>query len=351
MQDTPARSGISRSTRLLVAFVALLLIALVLIIVWPVGAADPVWMAQFQDDVQFSIQMVSPFVFVGFLGGLIGVAELTSTFKVYPREALLTRWAWVLILANAGAAVTAMLILRATMPQMNLATEILAVGLGFQAIIRTRFVLAKQVGAGNGGEVAVNLGWLYDQFSNLARRQIDLELMNNRRTAVIRLLEYYPTLAELYDIALYTITARETLTAEEEQNRLAEMEKLIDPKAPEHFAKTSVALMILENGGQAYVDLLLAQAMNSMAAPLPPPRQDSLVRRLVDNYDLDSLVTLADSVTENEAIRTYVRDAAKPDDATGMAEQKATIAHFLVQQVGAETISQATQRPPEQSHP
>jgi hypothetical protein len=341
MQADTARPGISHSTKLLVALLLLFLGALIIFVVWPIGEAAPAWMGQFQSSTRYSVGIVGPFLFVAFLGGIIGVAELTSTFKTYPREALLTRWAWVLILANAVAAAVAMLILRATMPRMNLITEILAVGLGFQAIIRTRFVLAKQVGADNSGEVALNLGWLYDQFSNLARRQIDLELMNNRRTAVIRMIQYYPTLAELYDIALYTITARETFTLAEEEAKRAELEKLIDPKAPEKFAKTSVALMILENGGQAYVDLLLTQAMThpGTAVPIPaPPRQEAVVRQLVDNYDVEGLVTLTDQLTKDNAIRDYVRAAAKPEAAISVAEQKATIAHFLTQQVGTEAL-------------
>src|SRR5690606_13607258 len=131
----------------------------------------------------------------------------------------------------------------------------------------------------------LNLGWLYDQFQNLARTQIDLELMNKRRTAVTRLLEYYPSLAELYDIAWYTITARATLTREQEEQRKADLDKLFDPKAPENFAKSSIALMILENGGQAYVELLLTQAMQMLSPEAMALKKsssgDNLVRELV----------------------------------------------------------------------
>ncbi|HRQ37186.1 MAG TPA: hypothetical protein PLD25_04630 [Chloroflexota bacterium] len=340
----PASAG--RSTKVLLWLVVILSITIVILLAWPVGPAAPVWMGPFQDSLRQFTAVIAPFLVIGFVGGLIGVAELVSTFKTYPREALLTRWAWVLIFANVFSAIAALLILRATMSPMSFLMEFLIVAFGFQGIIRTRFVLAKQVGADKDGEVAINLGWLYDQFSNLARRQIDLELMNNRRTAVTRLLHYYPTLRELYDIALYTITARETLTAEEEQAKLDELEKLIDPKAPEHFAKTSIALMILENGGQSYVNLLLDQAMNQpdtavATAAAPPARQDTLIRRLVEGYDLESLVALTNQLTNDEATQNYVREAAKPNTGVSQAEQKATIAHFLIQQIGADAISRA----------
>ena len=121
------------------------------------------------------------------------------------------------------------------------------------------------------------------------------------------------------------------------------------PKAPEHFAKTSIALIILENGGQSYVNLLLDQAMNvpdtavaATPAAAPTARQDTVVRRLVENYDLEGLVALTDQLTSDEAIQSYVREAAKPNPAISQAEQKATIAHFLLQQIGAETINRVT---------
>lgn len=346
MTENIPSSPVSHSTKALLFLVIFLSILLVVLLVWPIDPAAPAWTELFQQSLRQFTAVIAPYLVIGSVGGLIGVAELVSTFKTYPREALLTRWAWVLIFANVFAAIGALLILRVTAPPMSFLMEFLLVAFGFQGIIRTRFVLAKQVGTDNDGEVAVNIGWLYDQFSNLARRQIDLELMNNRRTAVTRLLQYYPTLAELYDIALYTITARETLTAAEEENKLAELEKLIDPKAPEHFAKTTVALMILENGGQSYVNLLLDQAMNQAQMPLAPAaaparlNQDAILRRVVEGYDLDGLVALTNQLTDNEAIRTYVREAAKPDPAIGQAEQKATIAHFLLQQIGGEAISQ-----------
>lgn len=341
--ETVDSPSINRSTKILGILVVLLLLLIIFFMIWPLTENAPIWMNQYQQSLQYAMAVLSPYIFVGLLGGTIGVAEITSTFQTYPREAFRTQWAWILVGVNAVAAMIALLILRATTPQMDLMLQIIAVGIGFQAIIRTRFVLAKQVGAGGEDEVAVNLGWLYDQFSNLARRQIDLELMNNRRTAVTQLIQYYPTLAELYDIALYTITARETLTPQEEEDKLEELERLIDPKAPEHFAKTSVALTILENGGQAYVNLLLNQAMDADSAPSQPaqPTADKMVRQLVANFDIEELVALTEKLTDDENIRNYVRGAAKADPAINLADQKATIAHFLVQQIGTRSISQA----------
>lgn len=302
------------------------------------------WVITLQTQLKAQFTALAPYLVVGVLGGMVGIAELTATFATYPREALQTRWARILIAVNMVAAVLALIIAQITMPDGNMVLQVIAVGVGFQALIRTRFVLAKQIGGdGNGqGEVSLNLGWLYDQFQNLCRTQIDLELMNNRRTAVTRLLEYYPSLTQLYDIAWYTIIARATLTPEEEKTRLAELEKLIDPKAPEQFARSSIALMILENGGQAYVDLLLDQAMHptAMSTGTAVLSANDLVRQITDKYSLEQLVGLSEQVSEVEEVKTWVVNAAKPDPATTEANQKAAIAHFLIKQVGQEKIQQ-----------
>jgi len=337
------RTQFTRRLKIFIALFLLILTALITIIVFPITETTPTWVEPLQTNVYGFMARISPYILVGLLGATVATAELVSTFQTYPREALRTRWAWVLIGVNVVAAMIALVVVRVTMTEMNPSLQILSVGVGFQAIIRTRFVLAKRIGDdGAEGEVALNLGWLYDQFQNLARTQIDLELMNNRRTAVTRLLDYYPSMAELYDIAWYTITSRATLTREQEEQRKADLEKLLDPKAPENFAKSSIALMILENGGQAYVELLLTQAMQGLSPEAmalgKPSSTDQLIWQLVENYSLPEMVTLAEKLCSSEKAIIYVREAAQPDPEANTANQKATIAHFLVQQIGVEPL-------------
>ncbi|MBK8901169.1 MAG: hypothetical protein IPM53_08300 [Anaerolineaceae bacterium] len=340
------RTHFTRGMKTAIFIFVLFLAILITIIVFPITETTPTWVAPLQENVYGFTARLAPYVLVGLLGATVAIAELVSTFQTYPREALRTRWAWILIGVNVVAAWIALIVVRVTMTAMNPTLQILSVGVGFQAIIRTRFVLAKRIGDdGDEGEVALNLGWLYDQFQNLARTQIDLELMNKRRTAVTRLLEYYPSMAELYDIAWYTITSRATLTREQEEQRKADLEKLLDPKAPENFAKSSIALMILENGGQAYVELLLTQAMQLLspeAMPMGQPANgDKLIWQLVEKYTLEELVALAEKVADSPKVVDYVKEAAKPDPAANTANQKATIAHFLVQQIGADPLQKA----------
>lgn len=347
--DLIPRTQLGRRAKALLLILGLLLLGFVIFLIFPTNnSALPAWVPDLQMRLWTVLDFLAPYVVVALLGGIVGLAELTATFQTYPREALRTRWAWILVGVNGIAAILALMIVQATMPQMNVVLQVLGVGIGFQAIIRTKFVLAKPVGqqanANGVGEVSVNLGWLYDQFQNLCRTQIDLELMNNRRTAVTRLIKYYPSLAELYDIAWYTVIARATLTEEEEQKRLDHLERLIDPKAPENFAKTSMALLILENGGQAYVELLLNQAMEGStpeAMPMEMATPEHLVRHMVESQTLNQLLEMAHRLTDNAEILNWIGEAAEPAPETSEASQKAAICHFLINQVGFEKVQQA----------
>jgi hypothetical protein len=350
MQTESWRLDMSRRAQFTLIFFALLILLLIIFLNFPVDVVNtPAWLAAFQLQLNALVYALIPYGVVGLLGAIVAIAELSSTFQTYPREALRTRWASVLVVINIVSAILALIITRITMPEMNPVLQVLAVGVGFQALIRTRFILAKPINGRGEGEISLNLGWLYDQFQNLCRTQIDLELMNNRRTAVTRLLEYYPSLAELYDIAWYTIIARATLSDDEEAARLAELEKLIDPKAPEQFARTSIALMVLENGGQAYVDLLLDQAMDmegDMADALPVPQAmttEKLVWELIESYSVDELVALTSRLTDDQRVCDWVKEAAAPDPGTSEANRKSAIAHFLVQQLSAEVLQNALQ--------
>lgn len=342
------RTEFSTASKVTLVLVLLLLLTLIVILNLPLealGATAGVVLVQAQ--LLTLVSQLSGYVVVGMLGAIVGIAELTAAFQTYPRAALRTRWARILIGVNVVAAILALGITRLTMPEMNQVLQVILVGFGFQSLIRTRFVLAKQIGpsANDDKDIAVNVGWIYDQFQTLCRTQIDLELMSNRRTAVTELIQHYPSLTELYDIAYYTVIARATLTAEEEETRLNQLEKLIDPSAPENLAKVNTALLILENGGPGYVNLLLDQAATTESVQsAATPSQERLVAMMMDRYSLDELVKLTDELTSSENVQTWVREAAKPEASTTMTNRKAAICHMLIQQAGLETVQRAMQQ-------
>ncbi len=420
-----------RSPGIWAGLVVLLLMAVAVFLTLPLAnlAVQP-WLAQWQRDLQNAFTQAGPLISVALLGAVVGLAEISSTFPNYPREALRTRWARILVLVNAVAAAAAYLIVSLYAVDASPILLVLGVGIGFQAIIRTRFTIAKQIGGSGEGDVSLNLGWLYDQFQNLCKTQIDLELMNDRQSAMNRLLLRF-SMGELYNIGRYTILARATLSPEEEKAKQTELDKLMAQNVPEDFAKASMALLILETGGQAYVDFLLSRTESEAPkapaitdaittitklaqryASLPDLYQitrhilewrsklapeekaarieeldhllnsetpldfkragmarllvengdaatinillsqaivnvseatspDNLVRRLVESYSLAQMVEFAERLTDAPDILEWVRKAAQPDPEVSAANQKAAIAHFLVQRLGVESVLKA----------
>lgn len=118
-----------------------------------------------QANLKGALLLLSPYLLVGALGAGVGLAELSSTFSEYPREAIATKWGQYLMWLNAIAAVGAYFIGRAYAPAgTDPVLLILTIGVGFPALIRTKFTLAKQFGGDGKDDLSINLGWLYDQF-------------------------------------------------------------------------------------------------------------------------------------------------------------------------------------------
>ena len=107
---------------------------------------------QLQTRIKDGLGSLTPFIAVGALGAAVGLAELTSTFEDYPREAIMTHWGQYLIWLNGGTAVLAFFITRFYAPaETNIFLLILMVGIGFPTLIRTNFTFAKQFGGDGKG--------------------------------------------------------------------------------------------------------------------------------------------------------------------------------------------------------
>jgi hypothetical protein len=138
----------------------------------------------------------------------------------------------------------------------------LAVGLGFPALIRTNFTLAKRlepgVEGGDGQALSINLGWLYDQFQNLARTQIDLALVLKRQALLRPLLEKYPALEDLVSIAHNIIQERALFS----QEQIGQMQEYVEgvkrnERLAEPVKRVTLARFILDVGGPGYVQELI----------------------------------------------------------------------------------------------
>ncbi len=291
-----------------------------------------------QTQAKAALVALAPYLMVGGLGAIVGLAELSKTFSDYPREAIAARWGQYLIWLNAIAAMFAFFVARLyAPPETNIVILILSVGFGFPALIRTKFTFAKELGGEDSADSSVNVGWLYEQFQYLCKKQIDLELMSYRRTQVDRLLGRFSTVQELYQTAVYTLNARATLTPEEEAAKLEELQKAIDPKLSADLARLNLGLLILELGGVSYVDLLTrAKGMGAAAAAGGVEVSVDAVVKELRALPLADLQTVALQALTAPEDQEKVKALSEPVPGIPDVTQRASVARYLVDRIGPE---------------
>lgn len=310
-----------------------------------------------------------PYLVVILLGVVVGLAELASTFPNYPMDAVISAWGLGLIALNGAMAAIVFAVVRFYAPETDLFLLVLAVGVGFQALIRTKFTLARQFSGTGGGDLSLNLGWLYEQFQSLCKTQIDQALMRRRQPIVRKLVESFPDKMALFNRAYYTIVARRTLTPEEEARQLDELTKrLTDPSLPPEVILMMLALHILETGGEEHAQVLI-EAASRRAPPVEAvakvpevvtaveaPDQETVIKNLAERLSLDALKGLALEVVEHKAAgsvrddwRDYVKGTAG-DTASPEPVRRTNLARFIVDKAGpafaAEKLAAIPQEPP-----
>lgn len=220
---------------------------------------------------------------------VVGIAEVVSTFSESPREAMLTGWAWGLVLLNGiAAALVLALVLLSPTARANSVLTALAVGIGLPTLIRTKFTVAKQFTGGEGGDLSLNLGWLYEQFQSLCKTQIDLRLMTFRHQLVQRLITRYPDEKTLFQLAQHTVLTRAGLTEEEREQRNTYLEETF-ARLPPETARVALALFILDTGGREYLEMLSA----APEQPSPQQLREALLAKFSDLASLTNVVRQA----------------------------------------------------------
>lgn len=272
------------------------------------------------------------------LGMAVGIAEVVSTFRDSPREAMSTGWAWALVLLN-GAAAAGVLALALLSPTVRNSPYLsaLAVGVGLPTLIRTKFTVAKQFAGGEGGDLSINLGWLYDQFQNLCKTQIDLRLMTFRHRLVQKLISRYADTKTLFQLAQHTVLTRSGLTDEQREEKISYLEKTFE-KLPSETARVAMALFILDTGGREYLEML------AVAPPQPSPqeRREALLAKFPDLQTLTDVVrrSIADaSVLSPEERQQRIKYVDAVLASADSEEQKrATLALLLLDVRGQEYV-------------
>jgi len=147
----------------------------------------------------------------------------------------------------------------------------LAVGLGLPTLMRTKFTVAKRLVGGEGegeGDLSINIGWLYEQFQNLCKTQIDLALIAHREKLLRGLVDKYPHSAQLVEIAHYVLQERALFTQEDVQRMQNYIEGIKSSTTiPEVAKRVTLARFILDTGGPGYVQELIRSEPSKPLGP------------------------------------------------------------------------------------
>lgn len=130
---------------------------------------------------------LGPYLLVAGLAAIWALAEILQTFPGDIRRALKTGWSLLLIGLNVGFAVAVYVLVEQLLPApVNPWLEALAVGVGWQALLRTRVNLLQPLNAEAGASVSISLADLYGRLQQFCREQIDQSLAVDRRRLLDR---------------------------------------------------------------------------------------------------------------------------------------------------------------------
>lgn len=119
-------------------------------------------------------------------------------------------------------------------------------------------ILRKELGSRRSKDLSVNLGWVYEQFQNLARTQIDLALVSKRQKLHRSLLERYREIKDLVEIAQNLIQERALLSPADVVKMQKYVEGIRDSQTlSDQVKRVTLARFILETGGPGYVQELV----------------------------------------------------------------------------------------------
>jgi len=129
---------------------------------------------------------LGPYLLVVALSFLWALTEILQTFRSDIRRALRSGWSALLIGVNVVFALFIFTLVRYLTPlSVNPYLLALGVGVGWQALLRTRINLLQPLDPGAGEAVSLSISDLYSRFQGFCREQIDRSLLSGR----VRLLE------------------------------------------------------------------------------------------------------------------------------------------------------------------
>ncbi len=137
--------------------------------------------------------VVGPYLLVVGLAAAWALAEILQTFSGDVPRAVRTWWSALLVGVNMAFALPVYAFARLLVPAEGTSWPLaLAVGVGWQALLRTRINLLQPLNPETGEAVAVSLASLYSRFQQFCRGQIDRTLAGERMNLLERALRLPP---------------------------------------------------------------------------------------------------------------------------------------------------------------
>lgn len=209
------------------------------------GLSVPLWAEGEPGGAAMLLHDFAPYALVVSFGAVIGIAEVIGAYPGFAAAALRTRWAAMLVLFNAGGTLLAysVAVAYSSGPDHPL-LRTLAVAVGFALVIRTRFVIARELDDPTGRKgIQVDFGWPYARLQELARQGMTRELLHNRRFAVHAILRQrrdWDGLARLADEAI-------RLSGSDQAARLdAELREIAATSGSDAVARARAAALVVD---------------------------------------------------------------------------------------------------------
>lgn len=228
------------------------------------GLSSSAWTLGLQPGAWGMLRGFAPYLLVLSIGTVIAIAEVVTTFPAFAAEALATRWAVLLVLFNGLGGMTVYSVVMAYASSFDHPLlRAVALAIGFAVLIRSRFVLARDLraptaanGAGTPARegVSIDLGWLYARIQQLCFQRIQGDLLRIPRYATARVLEMFPDIVSLQRTAADSIASGDPAKSAERQARL---DALAAEDVAPGIVRARLARFIAQTGGIAYTRFLL----------------------------------------------------------------------------------------------
>lgn len=222
------------------------------------------WTLGLQPGAWGMLRGFAPYLIVLSIGMVIAIAEVVTTFPAFAAEALSSRWAVLLVLFNGLGSMTVYSVIMTYASNFDHPLlRALAIAVGFAVLIRSRFVLARDLraptaanGAGTPARegVSIDLGWLYARIQQLCFQRIQGDLLRIPRYATARVLEMFPDIVSLQRTAADSIASGDPAKSAERQARL---DALAAEDVAPGIVRARLARFIAQTGGIAYTRFVL----------------------------------------------------------------------------------------------